>query len=107
MSGFDLREPVPGVAQRGADAGGMSEVLKLYKASKPPIQYLFNQATTTTYHGPHLKNFFETIQSGGDSSKLNCPAEIGFESAVQVLKCNELLDAKKSFGTFEEADFKA
>jgi len=102
-----IKKPPKVAKPTGADAGGMSDVLKLYKASKPPIQYLFTEATTTTYHGPHLKNFFETVQAGGDSSKLNCCGECGFESAVQVLKCNELLDAKKSFGTFKETDFKA
>jgi predicted dehydrogenase len=92
-------------AAGAADAGGMADVLKIYKASLPPVQYLFNLPNTTTYHGPHLKNFFDVV--AGKEKKLNCPGEIGYESAVQVLKCNELLDAKKPFGTFEEADFHA
>jgi hypothetical protein len=82
----------------------MADVLKLYKPSLPPVQYLFNQVTDTTYHGPHLKNFFDTVRG---KSKLNCSGEIAFESAVQVLKCNQLLDAKQAMGTFEEKDFTA
>ncbi len=37
-------------------------------------------------HQPHLENFFDAIRHG---IPLNCPAEIGFETAVCVLKANE------------------
>lgn len=102
--GYIKKPEAPPPAAPAADAGGMSDVLKLYKASQPPVQYLFNQSDTTTYHGPHLKNFFDAVRG---QSKLNCSGEIAFESAVQVLKCNQLLDAKQAMGTFAEADFKA
>ncbi|MBN2089962.1 Gfo/Idh/MocA family oxidoreductase [candidate division KSB1 bacterium] len=38
------------------------------------------------YHQPHLQNFFDAIRG---KAKLNCPAEIGYETAVTVLKVNE------------------
>lgn len=37
-------------------------------------------------HQPHLENFFGAIRDG---LKLNCPGEIGYETAVAVLACNE------------------
>lgn len=42
------------------------------------------------YHRPHLMNFFNSIRG---LEKLNCPAEMGYESAVSVLKVNEAVAA--------------
>jgi len=42
------------------------------------------------YHRPHLLNFFNTLRG---LDKLNCPAEVGYESAVTVLKVNEAIQA--------------
>ena len=44
------------------------------------------------YHKPHLENFFNTIR-GKDT--LNCPVEVGYETAVAVLKVNEAIKAKR------------
>jgi predicted dehydrogenase len=44
------------------------------------------------YHQPHLENFFDSIRG---TAKLHCPAEIGYETAVAVLKVNEAIDAKQ------------
>jgi len=41
-------------------------------------------------HQPHLENFFDAIRG---RAKLNCPAEVGYETAVTVLKINEALQA--------------
>lgn len=54
------------------------------------------------YHKPHLENFFHAIC--GDA-KLNCPSEIGYETAVTVLKVNESIDEGQQL-TFEPEDFK-
>ena len=43
------------------------------------------------YHQPHLQNFFDAVRG---KAKLNCPAEVGYESAVGVLKVNEAIEAK-------------
>lgn len=37
-------------------------------------------------HQPHLENFFSAVLQG---TPLSCPAEVGYESAVAVLKANE------------------
>ena len=42
------------------------------------------------YHQPHLQNFFDAVRG---KAKLNCPAEVGYESAVTVLKVNEAIEA--------------
>jgi predicted dehydrogenase len=44
------------------------------------------------YHKPHLENFFNAIRGMGS---LNCPPEIGYETAVSVLKVNEAIEAGK------------
>jgi predicted dehydrogenase len=42
------------------------------------------------YHKPHLENFFSAVRG---EAKLNCPAEVGYESAVSVLKVNQAIEA--------------
>jgi predicted dehydrogenase len=42
------------------------------------------------YHKPHLENFFNAVRG---LEKLHCPAEIGYETAVTVLKVNEAIEA--------------
>lgn len=37
-------------------------------------------------HQPHLENFFDAIRYG---KPLNCPGEVGYETAVAVIKVNE------------------
>jgi len=44
------------------------------------------------YHQPHLQNFFDAIRG---KAKLTCPGEIGYETAVTVLKINEAVEAQK------------
>jgi predicted dehydrogenase len=54
------------------------------------------------YHQPHLENFFDAIRG---KAKLNCPAEVGYETAVMVLKVNEAIEAGKRL-EFKPEDFK-
>ena len=46
-----------------------------------------------SYHQPHLENFFDAIRG---KAKLNCPSEIGYETAVTVLKVNEAVEAART-----------
>ncbi len=39
---------------------------------------------------PHLENFFDAIRG---KATLNCPAEVGYKTAVAVLKVNEAVEA--------------
>ena len=54
------------------------------------------------YHQPHLQNFFDAVRG---KAKLNCPPEVGYESAVSVLKVNEAIEAKTRVA-FKPEDFK-
>jgi predicted dehydrogenase len=67
----------------------------------PAPQYEILAATDKPIHQPHLENFFDAIRNG---TKLNCPAEIGYETAVTVLKVNEAAEAGRKL-TFEPAEF--
>ena len=53
-------------------------------------------------HMPHLENFFAACRHG---EKLNCPAELAYESAVAVLAANESADTRKT-RYFKPEDFK-
>jgi len=55
------------------------------------------------FHQPHLENFFDSVRG---KSKLNCPAEVGYETAVAVLKVNVAAEAGRKLD-FEPAEFKA
>jgi predicted dehydrogenase len=54
------------------------------------------------YHQPHLENFFDAVRG---KAKLNCPPEIGYETAVTVLKVNEAVEAGCKL-SFKPEDFK-
>ncbi len=53
------------------------------------------------YHQPHLENFFAAVRG---QEELNCPAEIGYETAVSVLKVNEAIKANCRLA-FEPGEF--
>jgi predicted dehydrogenase len=67
----------------------------------PPIQYEILAKTDKPIHQPHLENFFDAIRNG---TKLNCPAEIGYETAVTVLKVNKAAEAGRKL-TFNPGEF--
>jgi predicted dehydrogenase len=52
-------------------------------------------------HQPHLENFFDAIRG---RAKLNCPGEVGYETAVTVLKINEAIETGHKI-EFKPADF--
>lgn len=57
---------------------------------------------TEYVHQPHLKNFFDAIRG---KAELNCPGEVGYETAVAVLKANEAIEGGKKLN-FKPEDFK-
>ena len=54
------------------------------------------------YHKPHLENFFDTIRG---KSKLNCPVDVGYETAVSVLRVNDAVHTGRKL-TFKKSEFK-
>jgi predicted dehydrogenase len=57
---------------------------------------------TEPIHQPHLKNFFDRIRG---KAKLSCPGEVGYETAVAVLKANEAIKQGKKLD-FDTQDYK-
>jgi predicted dehydrogenase len=72
------------------------------RESAPPDQHSVPVSLRDPYHQPHLQNFFNAVRGQGT---LNCPAEVGYESAVSVLKVNEAIEAKSRLA-FTPEDFK-
>ena len=65
--------------------GAVLDVRETLAPPKYELPITFNDP----YHKPHLENFFNSIR-GTDT--LNCPAEVGYETAVAVLKVNEAVE---------------
>ncbi len=78
----------------------ITEALDIRESVRPP-KYLLPLDFREKYHQPHLENFFNAVRGKG---KLNCPAEIGYETAVAVLKVNEAIAADKKLN-FEPGEF--
>lgn len=71
------------------------------RETAPPPSYALPVQSLKLYHQPHLENFFDAIRG---RAKLTCPAEVGFETAVTVLKVNEAVEAGRRIA-FEPKDF--
>jgi predicted dehydrogenase len=72
------------------------------RTSVPASQYDLPITMDKPFHQPHLENFFDAIRG---KAKLNCPAEVGYETAVTVLKVNEAIKAAKKLD-FKPDEFK-
>jgi predicted dehydrogenase len=72
------------------------------RESPTPPKYDLPITMDELYHQPHLENFFNAIRG---KEKLNCPAEIGYETAVTVLKVNEAIAAGQKL-EFKPEEFK-
>ena len=75
-------------------------VMDLRESPSPP-EYEIMATLDKPYHQPHLENFFNAVRG---KEKLNCPAEIGYETAVMVLKVNQAVQAGKRL-EFEKEEF--
>ena len=75
-------------------------VLDVRETVAPP-KYELPVTFNDPYHKPHLENFFNSIR-GKDT--LNCPAEVGYETAVVVLKVNEAVE-KASLLEYDSNEF--
>jgi predicted dehydrogenase len=74
------------------------------RESPPPPKYDLPVAMNKKPHQMHLENFFDAIYNGGKAA-LNCPAEIGYETAVAVLRVNEAAEAGRKL-SFKPDEFK-
>jgi predicted dehydrogenase len=72
------------------------------RESVTPDQHRVPVALRDPYHQPHLQNFFDAIRG---TATLHCPAEVGYETAVTVLKVNEAIEAKRRL-SFRPEEFR-
>jgi predicted dehydrogenase len=71
------------------------------RESVSPDEHMVPVVLRDPYHQPHLQNFFNAVRG---KAKLNCPPEVGYESAVSVLKVNEAIEARSRL-SFKPEDF--
>ena len=96
-----IKEPVKEEPKEAA-AG---TVLDVRESPKPPSYDIPVDMGGKKYHQPHLENFFAAVRAN-DKSILNCPGEIGYETAVMVLKVNEAVAAGEKL-EFKSGEFEA
>ncbi len=75
-------------AARTEELGAVLDV----RESVSPDEHRIPVELMDPYHQPHLENFFDAIRG---TAQLNCPAEVGYETAVTVLKVNEAIEANQ------------
>jgi predicted dehydrogenase len=97
--GYIKAPPVEEEEKKPADG---DTVLDVRESPKPPSYDIPVTMEGKKYHQPHLENFFDAVRG---KAKLNCPAEIGYETAVTVLKVNEAVAAGNRL-EFKPEDFK-
>jgi len=71
------------------------------RETAPPPSYALPVQSLKLYHQPHLENFFDAIRG---RARLTCPGDIGYETAVAVLKVNDAVEAGRPLA-FEARDF--
>lgn len=95
--GYLLRETAP------LQPATTKDVKVDVRVSAPPASWPLPIELAKPAHQPHLENFFDAIRIG---TPLNCPGEIGYETAVAVLKANEAVESGAKI-LFKPEDFKA
>ena len=85
-------------AKEKSDSGAIADV----RESVAPDRHTVPVALRDPYHQPHLQNFFDAVRG---KAKLNCPADVAYETAVAVLKVNEAIEAGGRL-SFKAEDFK-
>jgi len=93
-----IKEPVEEKEEEKPAGEG---VLDVRETPKPPSYDIPVTMDNKLYHQPHLENFFDAVRG---KAKLNCPAEIGYETAVTVLKVNEAVAAGRKL-EFKPGEF--
>ncbi len=76
----------PEKKEEKSDSGALVDV----RESAAPDMYKIGAVFKDPYHKPHLENFFNAVRG---KCKLNCPAEVGYDTAATVLKVNEAVEA--------------
>lgn len=67
------------------ETGAVLDVRETIAPPQHKLPVVFNDP----YHKPHLENFFDAVRG---KTEINCPPEVGYETAVTVLKVNEAVE---------------
>ena len=89
--------------EKGKDQAANNSGVLDVRGTVPAARYELPVTMDKPFHQPHLENFFDAIRG---KTKLNCPAKIGYETAVTVLKVNEAVEAARRLD-FKPEEFKA
>jgi len=95
MKGWLLREAAP--LQRTTSKDVTVDVRVTQDTGRWPLPI----ELTKPAHQPHLENFFDAVRYG---KPLNCPAEMGYETAVAVIRVNEAVETRQPV-VFRPEDF--
>jgi predicted dehydrogenase len=79
------------------EPGAVLDVRETIAPPKHKLPLIFNDP----YHKPHLENFFNAIRG---KERLNCPPDIGYETAVTVLKVNQAVESGRKI-RFDPREF--
>lgn len=93
-----LNEPAKPKEEEKTQTGAVLDV----RETMAPPAYELPVKMDKLYHQPHLENFFDAIRG---KAKLNCPAEVGYETAVTVLRVNDAVEAARRLD-FKPEEFK-
>ena len=96
----------PEEIMQGIDELTIPQLIKLLTVAETPPGRRLRELSLPVemnkpYHQPHLENFFDAIRG---KAALNCPAEVGYQTAVAVLKINEAVEAGRKL-TFQPDEF--
>ena len=97
-AGF-LNKPTKTTEEENAETAAILDV----RETMAPPAYELAVKMDKLYHQPHLENFFDAVRG---KAKLNCPAEVGYETAVTILKVNAAVEAARRLD-FKPEEFKA
>ena len=100
--GYIIKLDTPDEPKEKETKPDVQAIIDVYK-SPPPTVFLLNKDVESAQHTAHLENFFAAIRG---EEKLNCPGEVGYATAVQVLRVNEAVAARKVL-EFKPEEFKA
>ncbi len=91
------------LAEKSEQMGQEAIELEVGKTKQKTKQGMdVKEAANKPPHQPHLENFFASIRG---EQELTCPPEIGYETAVTVLRANEAVRKAKKV-QFDESEFK-
>ena len=87
----------PQKAGTEVETGAVLDVRETIAPDRHNLPVQFNDP----YHKPHLENFFNAVRG---LEKLNCPPDIGYETAVTVLKVNDAVEKARKLD-FDPEEF--